>query len=401
MTAKRNAPRQSFRTDRYRKVPLVLATLLMIVLLTLLWRKQQPDRAEPPPGASVQNVVDLPPVEGAAFQPGATVEQLKDEAIRTVDQLVDAFPDRAVAWTVAARLHQRLGQETEAIRFWEKALEVDPSLDEALFQLGVVARRQGDYATAEKRLASVPEGSPFRREAVALLGEVLLQQGRMGEAVEILEREVREPPFLDKSLLALGQAYMQQKQHGKAKATFERLVEVNPQEPAAYYGLGRIAALEGRAEEAKKFLEQFREVGAVNQGELARAARSYEDLATVRRLLGDTLSRSAQVWMDAGRPEEAELAWRKAAVIQPQDRACRESLLMLYDHQGRYREALAVCRQLCRIAPDHGDYWLNAGVLHGRLGELDQARSSLERALQLDPQNSRYRAAYDLVKGSR
>jgi len=50
-----------------------------------------------------------------------------------------------------------------------------------------------------------------------------------------------------------------------------------------------------------------------------------------------------------------------------------------------------VCRQLSRIEPDRGDHWLKLALLRVRLDDLEGAKSALERALELDPDNAQYR----------
>ena len=91
-------------------------------------------------------------------------------------------------------------------------------------------------------------------------------------------------------------------------------------------------------------------------------------------------------------------AWRKAAVLAPENLPARYQLLHLYEEQRRDHEALDICEHLCRIGPERPDHWLFVGLLYHRFGRFDAADEALRRAVRLDPENPKYARAYEMVK---
>ena len=57
-------------------------------------------------------------------------------------------------------------------------------------------------------------------------------------------------------------------------------------------------------------------------------------------------------------------------------------------------------RALIRAAvePTNSENWFQVGLLHGWREEFDAALTAVERALELDPQNSRYRQAREVIR---
>ncbi len=336
--------------------------------------------------------------DAPAFSPEATVDDLKQEAIRTVEELLEAYPDSTDSLPVAARLQSSLGNSDVAVKMWQRCAQIDPRYVDAYFAMGVAARKRGDLQEAEKMFEKVMSRAPSHPEAPALLADALMQSGRAEEAVAVLEGRVRGPAVLDKTMLTLGRAYLQLNEWEKAKQTFETLIQADPTESSAYYGLARAYARLGQRNKSQQYLQKYRSLASVDHEQYARDIRLYADAATVRRILAKTLLESGQVYRKHGETAKAEQRWRKAAVLEAENTQCRYELLYLYEEQQRDREALRISKELCEIEPENPDHWLYFGVLSGRLQQFDAALAALEHAVKLDPKNPRYRQAYALVK---
>jgi Flp pilus assembly protein TadD len=86
------------------------------------------------------------------------------------------------------------------------------------------------------------------------------------------------------------------------------------------------------------------------------------------------------------------------AALSPDDVESRLELMTLYEEYDDHHQAMAFCEQLRGIDPKNADYVMNRGVLLARLGQLDAAREMLRQAIQWDPDNPRYRAAYQVIE---
>ena len=148
---------------------------------------------------------------------------------------------------------------------------------------------------------------------------------------------------------------------------------------------------------------RFRDLAAPGGDDPSGARDSAEvmlnDLPLVRRSAAQTLVDVANVYRDQGRPDKAEEMWRRAATVDGKNLACRAELaVQRIERTNREREALRMCEQLRDLEPDNADHWLDVGVLHGRLGRHDAALAAVAKAVQMAPDNPKYRRAYELIQ---
>jgi tetratricopeptide (TPR) repeat protein len=81
-----------------------------------------------------------------------------------------------------------LGQYVDALKAYEKALEIDPKFIEALNNKGIcIADSQGNYPEAIRLFKKVLEINPKRAATYADIGIALLRSGKYPEAVEAIE----------------------------------------------------------------------------------------------------------------------------------------------------------------------------------------------------------------------
>ncbi|HID77784.1 MAG TPA: tetratricopeptide repeat protein [Planctomycetaceae bacterium] len=337
---------------------------------------------------------------GPAYSPEATVEDYRQEALRTVQQMLADFPRTPHALSVAARLQFSLGATDESKQLWQKAAEIDPDFPDAYYGLGLVAEDEGDFDRAAELFAKVMELAPSERRAPSRFAKALISAGRVDEAIVFLEEYVRSQPPTTDAVVDLGQAYLHRGRLEEAKRTFEALMRAAPEEARAYYGLSRVYTRLGRRDEALEYMRKFRLLATDDQKELLQHARGriYEDLPQMRGILSQTLIETGQVYHRQSRPEKAEELWQRSAFLEPTNTQCRMELLALYEERGRHQDALVVCQQLCEIQPDSAEHWLNLGLLSARLDRPTEALAALGRARQLRPDDPRIERAYQLAK---
>src|SRR3984957_1679090 len=89
----------------------------------------------------------------------------------------------------------------------------------------------------------------------------------------------------------------------------------------------------------------------------------------------------------AGRPAEAERAYRAALAIVPADPAVTHNHGVAIAAQGRHRDAIGCFDEELRADPGHVSAHYNRAVAPMRLGETQEAIEAFERAAKLDPQH--------------
>lgn len=79
-------------------------------------------------------------------------EDQTGKALEILRQIVRKYPRDAYAWADLGKAEAKLGSRAEAVRSLQKALELDPSLNQIHYQLGMLYRQQGNESLAQEEL---------------------------------------------------------------------------------------------------------------------------------------------------------------------------------------------------------------------------------------------------------
>jgi tetratricopeptide (TPR) repeat protein len=323
---------------------------------------------------------------------------LKQEAIRTAEELLEAYPDGPDALNVVARVWYALGNTDTCLDLWERCTRIDPGFPSSYFGMGLVAMEAGEFERAAGLFEKVMSLAPHDSDASSMRGQALMRLGRFEEAVTVLESHVQAREPSPEAMVHLGQGYLKLQRYEEARGIFERVLQRAPDEARAYYGLARVCARLGQKELARRHMEKYQALYSPQLELEIRFAKAYTGPVTAQGRLLLALVEAGGVYRSHGNPAKAEEMWRKAAVVDVRDTRCRLELLSLYEQAGRDRDALKVCQQLLDIEPRNPDHWLNTGLLCGRLEQFDAALAAIEQAIQLAPGNPKYQEAHDLIR---
>jgi tetratricopeptide (TPR) repeat protein len=298
----------------------------------------------------------------------------------------------------------------EALAAWRDAVRLDPTNLVARRNLAralaVVAGKTEDAAAEyERALAAAP--SDFRLY-VELAG-LYERMGALDRRVRLLDRAPEAVKQHSPVALALAGAYVDAGRFADAAAVFDTHQFTSGEGDQAMLTAYRRAHI-GLAREARA------------AGDHARAAAEYVKATAYPRSLGigrpamESLAReyvaAARELEAAGRRAEAEALWERAAtepLNSPTEPGEPWSEHYYYkavalDHTGRHAEARALYERLARLgddremleaepAPPAGAIrWALAGAGLRALGRTAEARTALERALELDPKSDLARA---------
>jgi tetratricopeptide (TPR) repeat protein len=113
-----------------------------------------------------------------------------DKAIEEFKNLL-ALDNSARSFSFLGLSYRNLGRFDEAKEYFQHGLNLDPKNDSCLFNLGFIAERQGDAATAESYFQRVLASNPNYPDALLELANMRMAAKRLPEAEEFLKRYVR------------------------------------------------------------------------------------------------------------------------------------------------------------------------------------------------------------------
>ncbi|MCA9001371.1 MAG: sulfotransferase [Planctomycetes bacterium] len=118
--------------------------------------------------------------------------------------------------------------------------------------------------------------------------------------------------------------------------------------------------------------------------EAKRKEQAASQVVRHREPLKNYLDRSYQL-LTSGQPAKAEKAIRAGIKDHPYDSRLHANLISALEQQGKHQEALESARLALKRNDRFPDNFNNLGALLKFKGELDEARSLFEKAVELDP----------------
>ncbi|QPF73541.1 PEP-CTERM system TPR-repeat protein PrsT [Roseateles sp. DAIF2] len=345
--------------------------------------------------------------------------------------------DSAEVWLAEVPLRVRNRQFNEAMVAVDKALAITPASAEAHYQKGSVLHARGDIATALAAYARALQLDPAHTETRLARAGALIDLDRGKDAAadigELLKREPNEPRGLYlKALLArrAGDAatanaalnevtslmdpvpieYIRYRPQmliltGMAHHALKEPLKAIPYLEAAHRALGptplakllaQIYLGDGKPDRAAEVLESYLRAQPgdgqalamyasllVSQGRHAKAtslmqqALRSNDTPEFRTVLGLGLLQSGQA---ASGQTELEAAFKRA----PGQLQAGTNLISLYMKAGQNAKAIATADTLLKQHGRNPTVWTLQGIAKSRARDFAGARSSFQRALDID-----------------
>jgi tetratricopeptide (TPR) repeat protein len=187
----------------------------------------------------------------------------------------------------------------------------------------------------------------------------------------------------------------------EARAAIDRGIAFGPSDSGLWVELGLIESLRHHPEESAKAyriaLRLAPDDTSTKQAlatELARAGRADK----AREVLGGSSAQgtaSSATWALVGNSEfaanrfsDAEAAYRKAIVDDPDSYAAWFNLGLVLDRTGRSHDAEDAFERSIRIKPDSTKAWSNLGRIQRDRGDRVMALASFQHAVEGDPSNA-------------
>jgi tetratricopeptide (TPR) repeat protein len=152
-------------------------------------------------------------------------------------------PGSFVAHGSLGRAYQEQGMITEAIREYEKAIEIYAGDYKAHYNLGVIYDRQGDFENAVRHYKKAVEIYPQYVNAHFNLGNIYHKQGVLDAAVVHYQKVLAVHPEDFEARNNLGVAYAKQGKLDQALSEWEKVLEIDPQNISAMDNIRKAKAV--------------------------------------------------------------------------------------------------------------------------------------------------------------
>lgn len=197
-------------------------------------------------------------------------------AFACLSRWAEMAPDSAEPLRWRGWILERLNDREEAIKEYNRALELDPELVPVRLRLAEVYLERKDPLAALPHLERLSRQFPDRPDVTARLGQCRFLQGETEEARRLLECAVRQLPNDSEVLIHLAGVEKQEDRLDKAEEWLRRALQVDPTDAEAEFRLAGVLQAKGASEEGRAML-----------------ARSEKDRAMLIRI-GQTLRQDGE-----------------------------------------------------------------------------------------------------------
>ena len=315
----------------------------------------------------------------------------------------------------------RAGALPQAIAYLTEHLSKDPKDQLAGLYLGMAYRQSGEEAKALATWHQTGASQYFvgrgwhygsiddLQTAIALgdtnpeifykLGDVLWEAGRLQDAGQVYKEGLAlDSSDISRSLLARGRLLELSKDWSQAIDVYQRIVELWPDNPESYLRIGNVYRKEfsdwnealswyTRCVQHTRFQSCYLAAGEVN-----REAKNYEaalDWGTLAQSVYPNDSAPlifiAATWDDQSNLNEAEIAYQKAADLDPNNfwiPYYQGYLEMKYADLDKAEEFFLWSAQLNPTSPG---VQIGLGDVYRKSGRIEDAIAAYRRALDLSP----------------
>ncbi|HLY60421.1 MAG TPA: protein kinase [Terriglobia bacterium] len=267
--------------------------------------------------------------------------------------------------------------------------------------LGQVADGIGNYQDAVEQYQRAIELEPTSDDALAGLAEAYQQSGKPDDVEKIYRRAISLRPQYSEPYDRLGALYLHRSDYGQAEQMFQKVADLTPDSFRGFANLGAADLDQGHYQDAIKPLEQslamrptadtYSKIAAAyfhlqNYGE---AARNYLEATKLNDRDYALWGNLAEANFYAGKRSEAMEAYRKAMSlangqlqVNSRDAQVLSALANYYSMLGDRKDALARLDQSLQYSGGDKNLLFNAALIYNQLGETGSALDWLQKSLQ-------------------
>ena len=313
------------------------------------------------------------------------------------------WPQSAALQWYAGLAARQLGQTAAAIDMLRWACTLDPTLDEAAFNLAWMLHDDGQL---EEALYWAHHALAAGRSAPRLLqaGWLLQQTGQFADAAEHYQHAIAAYPAdaaEQRQLhLQLAECQLLLAQMAAAGATLDAGLQRFPDDPGLLTTLAhwqwrrgdRLAAI-GIARRLTELdperVASWHLLGVFLQdsGDWLAADRCFDQVQQRDLSQSESLFRRAQIQARAGRPIDAQWLLQHVLHRQPDAEPAQTLMAQVLLDMRQADEARRLLLRWLRAAPRHSERWRLLAVAHQQRQRPALARRALYRALRLNPNN--------------
>ena len=288
-----------------------------------------------------------------------------------------------------------------AVENCQKGAERDSSLAAAHICLGRVFVGTGRYEDALKEYRRAVELEPTNDNAHGGVATAYERLGQLDAAEKTFKQAIAVRPNYWATYNWLGLFYQRHGRYEDAVAMYSQVVSLAPDSFTGYYNLGGVRTLQGKYAEAIPLLQRSLEIrktanATSNLGTAYFQLHRYADSAVAFEQSTQLDPQNYLIWGNLGdayywapgRRAESTAAYARAIAlggeklrVNSRDAEVLSSLAMYHAMRGERKPALDTLNAALALNPKNPGLLFNAGITYQQLGDTERALDALEKSV--------------------
>jgi protein O-GlcNAc transferase len=271
---------------------------------------------------------------------------------------------------------QKQNMTINAIKYYEKALRLNPKFSAAHSNLGGIYLDKKDYPKAISHLQNAASADPANSYAYCSLGNAFNAKGEDKKAIKYWQKSIDVNPNVPEGYFNLGIYYSRNKYTNKAIGLLNIALSLNPSMALIYKYLGHNYFKIGQYDKAVFHLEHFIKENSGDELDFAILGNCYLSL---------------------NRYNDSFINFNKSLKINPAFSQVQNDLGNYYFKIHELDKAIACYKKAIKQNSSNVDTYNNLGGTYLNKGEIAKALEIFNKAILLDPKNANSQYSLGLI----
>ena len=172
------------------------------------------------------------------------------QVLDTTFHLLKQFPKSVTLFNISGAAHAGLGQHTDAITSYKKAITIEPNYVDAYYNLGFALREKGNLEEAVKNFNKVISLNPNYVDAYNNMAVTLEKQGKLEEALKAYKKAIAIKPDYADAHYNMATTLEKQGKLEESVISYNKAISIKPDYADAYFNMASTLEAQGKLEEA-------------------------------------------------------------------------------------------------------------------------------------------------------
>jgi tetratricopeptide (TPR) repeat protein len=319
------------------------------------------------------------------------------EAESAWNALAKTYPADPEPFAHLGLLEARQEHYADAIRFYRKALALDPAMPSLRLNMGLALFKDGDYKQAIQTFTPLFKATPEDQRLTVLMGMSHYGLGEYATATPYLKQAAERDSQNLTLLLTLAHSCLLSQEFPCVLDAFHRIESLNAESAEADMLVGEALS---EMKDTYGAIREFRAAVAANPkelnvhfglGYLLWTERQYPEAASEFQAEMDNDPRHTKAMLylanseiELNRMGDARPLLETVVKNNPGSSMAHLDLGIVYVEDGRKQDALAEFQTAEKLAPSDVDVHFRMGRLYRSMGKNAEAKAELEKASSLN-----------------